>query len=286
MQDAQLSEKLRLTLDLTLEKAVTKAHQSEAIKQQQAVVQALGKIPQNVDALYGRVADRSSSGNESLTIGTGSSITGTGSSMCTQCGKGHSVRQPCPARNAICHKCHKRGHFQVVYQSRLVNTFDIQQEEAFLGTAEHSNGSTGKWEETLLVNGTPIEFQIDTGADVNVISESMFKRLQGVNLQPAVIPLSGAGQQSLSVCGKFTGTLTHKVSVIKEEIFVVEKLQKALLGKPAIEALNLVARVNAIKKGEDIPNKYPALFTGLGTLEGEYHIQLKEDATPFALIAP
>ena len=76
------------------------------------------------------------------------------------------------------------------------------------------------------------------------------------------------------MCGKFTGALTHKVSVIKEEIFVVEKLQKALLGKPVIEALNLVARVNAIKKGEDIPNKYPALFTGLGTLEGEYHIQL------------
>ena len=116
-----------------------------------------------------------------------------------------------------------------------MNTLDIQQEEAFLGTVEHSTGSTGKWEEILLVNGTPIEFRI-------VISESMFTQLQGVNLQPAVIPLSGAGQQSLSVCGKFTGTLTHKVSVIKEEIFVVEKLQKALLGKPATEALNLVAR--------------------------------------------
>ena len=45
--------------------------------------------------------------------------------------------------------------------------------------------------------------------------------------------------------------------MIEEELFVVEKLQKALLGKPAIEPLNLVARVNAIKKGEDINNKYP-----------------------------
>ena len=75
-----------------------------------------------------------------------------------------------------------------------MNTLDIQQEEAFLGTVEHSTGSTGKWEETLLVNGTPLEFKIDTGADVSVISESMFKRLQGVNLQPAAILLSGAGQ--------------------------------------------------------------------------------------------
>ena len=149
-----------------------------------------------------------------------------------------------------------------------MNTFDIQQEEAFLGTVQHSTGSTGKWEETLPVNGTPIEFKIDTGADVSVISESVFKQVQGVSLQSAAIPLSGAGQQSLLVLGKFTGTLTHQASVIKEEIFVVEKLQKALLGKPATEALNLVARVNAIKKGEDIPNKYLALFTGLGSLDG------------------
>ena len=75
---------------------MTKARQSEAVKQQQAVVRASGEIPQNVDALYGqRTADRSSSGNESLR-------TGTGSSMCTRCGKGHGVRQRCPARNAIC----------------------------------------------------------------------------------------------------------------------------------------------------------------------------------------
>ena len=130
--------------------------------------------------------------------------------MCTRCGKGHGVQQPCPAQNAICRKCHKRGHFQVVCRSRSVNTLDIQQEEAFLGTVQHSTGSTGKWEETLPVNGTPIEFKIDTGADVSVISESMFKQLQGVSLQSAAIPLSGVGQQSLLVLGKFTGTLTHK----------------------------------------------------------------------------
>ena len=35
LRDAQ---KLQLTFDLTLEKAVTKARQSEAVKQQQAVV--------------------------------------------------------------------------------------------------------------------------------------------------------------------------------------------------------------------------------------------------------
>ena len=34
-----------------METAVTKARQSEAIKQQQAVVRASGEVPQNIDAL-------------------------------------------------------------------------------------------------------------------------------------------------------------------------------------------------------------------------------------------
>ena len=63
-------------------------------------------------------------------------------------------------------------------------------------------------------------------------------------------------------------------------------MQKALLGKPAIEALNLVARVNTVNRSEAISSKYPALFTGLGLLEGEYQIQLRGNTTPFALTAP
>ena len=144
-------------------------------------------------------------------------------------------------------------------RSGSVSTLNIQpQGDAFLSTVQQGESATNKWEETLLVNGTPIEFKIDTGADVSVIPESTFRQLQGVSLQPAAIPLNGAGQQTLSVCRKFDGTLTHKASVIQEEIFVVQKLQKALLGKPAIEALNLVARVNTVNRSEAISSKYPA----------------------------
>ena len=37
------------------------------------------------------------------------------------------------------------------------------------------------------------------------------------------------------------------------------------------------------RRGEKIVNKHPALFIDLGSLEGEYLIQLKKEATPFAL---
>ena len=151
--------------------------------------------------------------------------------MCTRCEREHTVHQPCPT---ICHECRKRGHFQAVCRSRLVNLYTeypIRGSISWHSTAKY--WLHDKWEETLFVNGTPIEVKIDTGADVSVISESTIKQPQRVSLQPAAVPLNGARQQTLSVCGKFKGTLTHKTNVIKDEIFVVQKLQKALLGKPA-----------------------------------------------------
>ena len=60
----------------------------------------------------------------------------------------------------------------------------------------------------------------------------------------------------------------------------------SLLGRPAIEALGLVTRVNAIESRENLIAKYPELFKGLGTLKGEYHIKLKQGAKPFALPTP
>lgn len=53
---------------------------------------------------------------------------------------------------------------------------------------------------------------------------------------------------------------------------------------PAIEALNLLVQGDAI---QSIPEQYPSLFTGLGTLKGEeYKIQLQPGAKPFALNTP
>ena len=57
---------------------------------------------------------------------------------------------------------------------------------------------------------------------------------------------------------------------------MVTGLHQPLLGRPAIEALKLVARVNAIEEEKKPQDLYPQLFTGLGKLEQAYHIKLKE----------
>ena len=78
-----------------------------------------------------------------------------------------------------CRKCKKQGQYQSVSRSvtNLATTRkDTVNEEPFLGTIDiistHSKGN--QWIVELLLNGKPVQFKIDTGADINAISEEIF----------------------------------------------------------------------------------------------------------------
>ena len=87
----------------------------------------------------------------------------------------------------------------------------------------------------------------------------------------------------LPVKGQFVATLQHGNKQVTEDVFVVRRLSRALLGRPAIESLDLVSRVNAVQSKK---NLLCELFDGLGKLDREYKIQLREDAKPYALTTP
>ena len=62
--------------------------------------------------------------------------------------------------------------------------------------------------------------------------------------------------------------------------------RQALLGRPAIEALKVVEKVNEVES-KDFKAEFPKLFKGLGKLDGpDYVIKLKPDAKPHALCTP
>ena len=209
---------------------------------------------------------------------------------CLRCGKSppHG-RQQCPARDATCRKCSKKGHFQAVCKSsRSVGAVQADPSDVFLGTVDADVSTVSSpWNVTLLVNGTQMGLKIDTGADVMVTPESTLKGLKGVVLQQSSRSLRGPSQCPLHVCGQFQGTLQHGSFQAEEAIFVVRGLKQPLMGRPAIEALGLVSTVDTVVgKEEEIIATYPDLFQGLGTLEGAYCIELKEDFKPFALSTP
>ena len=163
-----------------------------------------------------------------------------------------------------------------------------QRKSNFLSTLEQSPVpvTTNPWEVYLTLNGVPVLFKIDTGADaVSAISETTFNQLKGVSLVHSDCHLSGPSQYQLQVTSKFTATLKYGTKEAKENIFIVKKLQRALLGRPGIESLHLIARIYSLQDDKFV-TMYPNLFKGLGTITGEYHISLREGAKPFALSTP
>ena len=75
--------------------------------------------------------------------------------------------------------------------------------------------------------------------------------------------------------------------IAQEDIYVVKNLHRSLLGRPAIEKLHILARIGSVKQsGQSTVDKFSCLFTGLGKLEGDYTIRVKEGAKPFSLSTP
>lgn len=78
------------------------------------------------------------------------------------------------------------------------------------------------------------------------------------------------------------GKLSCKNTTITQRIYVIQGLTSNLLGLPAITALELAVRVDAVKdtSTDSVKKEYPSVFQGLGNLGEAYEIQLKTGATP------
>ena len=113
ISNAQLSEKLQLDSELTLEKAIAEVWQSEAIKQQQQpLLRGGGSVKHETPVGAVAVKAFPFKGKGSQNVGASSNKQPGSSSHCTRCGKipAHD-RRHCPAKDAICQKCKKRGHY-------------------------------------------------------------------------------------------------------------------------------------------------------------------------------
>ena len=100
---------------------------------------------------------------------------------------------------------------------------------------------------TLSLNGKPTLFEIDTGADVTVISQRIHEEIGSPFLNPPQRTLWGPCNQVLPVKGQFTGKFCQGNREVEQEVFVVEKLRKPLLDRPAIQALELVVHVGTVQ---------------------------------------
>lgn len=104
--------------------------------------------------------------------------------------------------------------------NEVTETHTGEQTSYFLGSVCNAKG-TSEWTVILQVDSVPVEFKIDTGADVNVINEDTFHSLPQENiLQPASLPLDSPGGELLCL-GCFNVTVGYKGKDDRSKMYVV-----------------------------------------------------------------
>ena len=123
---------------------------------------------------------------------------------CKFCGGSH-VRGNCPAYNKICNKCSKKGHFarccmrkvnkvnkikEVKYEDTssddnlCISTIEVDYDSLYPDNDEindinliDSKDTSSEWTVYLLSNNRWVSYKLDTGAQVNVLPERIWKKL-------------------------------------------------------------------------------------------------------------
>ena len=213
------------------------------------------------------------------------------SSMCYRCGleEWHPYNK-CAARNATCNKCGTIGHYGTVCMKSKRNVNNVEElddavsgegdSDSFLGmvAADQKNND---WNIELWLAETPFSFRIDTGADVTCIPTSSYTPEMGKIEAPDTV-LTAAGKTRLSTIGMVRTTIKKaKGTSANQKVYLVDSLQRPLLGKEAIKALDLIQVVQAVCT-EKFEKQYKDRFTGLGNLGEPYRIKIRAGAKPIA----
>ena len=157
---------------------------------------------------------------------------------------------------------------------------EVQTEEFFIGTVTGVTTDSA-WFSTVTVGGSSVKFKLDTGAEGNVLPLSVYSELQHKSpLMDTSVVLSSYGDFKVKPEGKVT--LACEAQGLKESLpfFVSAVNSPPILGLSACSKLNLVKRVESVAQAprtkEEIVDKFADVFSGLGCMKGEYHIELDD----------
>lgn len=137
----------------------------------------------------------------------------------------------------------------------------------------------------MTIGDRDIDFIVDTGASVNVISHDTYSKIPGIPTLCGPVPkvFAYGSRTELPLLGKFSAELCYKDTKLRDTILVTKTPSESLLCFKSAEALGLVSIVYKVSPSQSIQETYPELFRGLGKLKGiEVKLHIDQSIPPVA----
>ncbi|MEL6931000.1 MAG: RNase H-like domain-containing protein, partial [Cyanobacteria bacterium J06600_6] len=231
---------------------------------------------------------------------------------CFRCGSDTHLAsfQNCPARGKICSACQKTGHFSKVCRAQQASASPSRQHPVFKnhkplkpmntlhqeGTEEDEvradlvydmftiHGDTSPFEISLNLDGNQINFQIDTGASVTVLSGQDFKRyFRSVHLEDDRALLRAYSGHTIPTLGTFRPKVCYNSVEQWLSCTVVDNNGPNLMGRDWLRAFNFHPEkmLNNVETVETMLKRYPDVFSeDYGDVKVSCKIEVKPDAVP------
>ena len=162
-------------------------------------------------------------------------------------------RRSCPAFGVDCRKCGVKNNFARVCKSKkkvrhIVESNDSDTDDDSYKVSSVKSNKKYRSHVTVRVDNHPVRFQVDSGADVNIMDEKTFSHIKSrVKLSKCKARLYPYGSRS-PLRLKFTATLSNSEKYDVADIYVVQGTHNvgSLLGSRSATALGILRIVNRV----------------------------------------
>ncbi|CAF1460993.1 unnamed protein product [Adineta ricciae] len=217
----------------------------------------------------------------------------TSSGDCLSCGSADHHRSDCTFKNALCFKCHKRGHIAKVCRSKVDNTsYNVN---TIVSSTFSSDSVDTAFSLSLSVDHQEVHFQLDTGSPVTIINSDTWKRLGKPKLHQNSMKYSSFTGHSIRFRGESWVEISYNGKFFSLKTLVVFESQANILGRDWIKALQLLNKSFTDRKDttavcsiqssltdlQEICTQYKEIFEDqLGCCKLQAQLHLKPDVLP------
>ena len=258
IEDIEIQHRLLSESKLTLKRALEIASAMELAAKDAKVIRGTTNEPQ-----VNKVT-----GSQPRPYATAYKQGGNKKAACYRCGNSHPFAE-CRYKNAVCRECGKIGHIDRVCRSKQksVRSSEKGEPQAARTSKENSrkkkseteqdcltvskeysvypvgNESVGTLKTTVKINGKELSMDIDTGAAVSLISETVYKRLLQtggtIAMEPSNTKLRTYTGEHIVVLGKATVTVKYKEQTKQLPLHIVGGNGPSLMGRDWLAELTL-----------------------------------------------